>query len=115
MAEKKTFSLGNMVLVALLAAIGTIVVGFWQGGWYTTGGANKVADAAVAKALAPVCVKNFKADADAVKNLAELKEAGSWKQPDYMRKGGWAKFDGASVQVQQKVASRCATKLIADK
>ena len=51
-------------------AIALAIVGFTWGGWYTTSGAAKQAEAAVSTALLPVCVAAIMADPAAV---AELK------------------------------------------
>jgi len=52
---------------AVVGAIGLAIVGFNFGGWHTASGtadiASNAADAAVVKALTPICVETFQAKA----------------------------------------------------
>ena len=66
MQEKYTYGLWG----AAAGAIALAVVGFSWGGWSTSGGAAKQAEAAVLTALVPVCAKDVMEDPAA---LAELK------------------------------------------
>jgi alpha/beta superfamily hydrolase len=103
---------------AVGGAIALAVVGFNWGGWVTGGKAEATAkqqtEAAVATALAPICVENFRHAADASANLAALKKADSWSQGDFVEKGGWAKVPGTNPPDQESaVAKACATLLTA--
>ena len=64
--DKYTYGLWG----AAAGAVALAIVGFALGGWYTTGGARRLAVSAVETALIPVCVKDVMADATAA---AELK------------------------------------------
>jgi hypothetical protein len=55
---------------AVLGAGACMIIGFWPGGWQTSGGAARQADAAVSAALLPVCADAILADVAAA---AELK------------------------------------------
>ena len=66
MQEKYTYGLWGVAAGAVALAI----LGFTWGGWYTTSGAAKQADAAAWTALLPVCADAILADPAAV---AELK------------------------------------------
>jgi hypothetical protein len=66
MQEKYTYGFWG----AAAGAIALAVVGFSWGGWSTSGGTAKQAEAAVLTALVPVCAKDVMADPAA---LAELK------------------------------------------
>ena len=66
MQEKYTYGLWG----AAAGAAALAIVGFGWGGWYTTGGAAKQAEAEVATAILPGCAKEVMADLAAA---AELK------------------------------------------
>ena len=66
MQEKYTYGLWG----AVAGAVALAIVGFTWGGWSTSNGAAKQAEAAVLSALIPVCAKEVMADPSAV---AELK------------------------------------------
>jgi hypothetical protein len=55
---------------AAIGAVGCMIIGFWPGGWQTSGGAARRAEAAVSAALLPVCADAIMADPAAA---AELK------------------------------------------
>ena len=66
MQEKYTYGLWG----AVAGAVALAIVGFTWGGWSTSSGAAKQAEAAVPSALIPICAKEVMADPSAV---AELK------------------------------------------
>ena len=66
MDQKWTYGLWG----AALGAGACMIVGFWSGGWQTSGGSARQAEAAVSAALRPVCVDAILANPAAV---AELK------------------------------------------
>jgi hypothetical protein len=55
---------------AIVGAIATMILGFSQGGWYTGGSAERLAqqkaDVAVIDALIPVCISQSKLDPEAI-------------------------------------------------
>jgi len=99
-------AVGGAILVA--------IVGFGWAGWTTAGSAEKMASersqTAVVAALSPICVNRFKQDAAATEHLAELKKVNSWRQGDYIEKGGWAKLPG-NTEDEAQVARACASAL----
>jgi len=88
-ATVKTAIMGAAAGAAVLA-----ILGFSWGGWVTGGTAEKIADrkasAAVVVALAPICVDNFRRQADAGVQLANLQKLSSYEQAGFVQKGGWA-------------------------
>jgi hypothetical protein len=96
---------------AIGGAIAVAIVGFTWGGWVTGGTAETVAkeraDAAVVKALTPICVDNFRESADASARQLELKKASYWQRADFVEKHGWATMPGSSSP-HEGVARACA-------
>jgi hypothetical protein len=96
----------------------TMIVGFAWGGWVTGGtalkSAEKMAEDAVVKRLAPICVVQFNQDPGKAKKLNELKEAGTWQKGEYVEKQGWATMPGED-KPDSAVASECGTLLLASK
>lgn len=87
------------------------VVGFTWGGWLThstaESQATRRADAAVVKALAPICAESFRTNADATANFATMKAMQSWDQGKFVAKGGFATMPGAK-EPGSGVADACA-------
>jgi hypothetical protein len=96
---------------ALGGAIAVAVIGFTWGGWVTGGTAETLAkqraDAAVVKALTPICVDNFRQSPDAAARQLELKNASYWERAAFVEKHGWATMPG-SKSPQEGVARACA-------
>ncbi len=92
----------------------TMVVGFNWGGWMLGSSSHELAqstaNAAVVKALVPICVAQFKQASDSPARLVELKKASSWDQSGYIEKGGWSAMPGSTTNVSG-VAQACATAL----
>lgn len=102
---------------AVAGAVAITIVGFGAG-WVVTSGAAEVmavdrADEAVLSALTPVCVAQFRAEAEAVREaqLAALEEADSWNQSDVVVEQGWATLPGAE-EPNEEVAEACAERLL---
>jgi hypothetical protein len=111
-------SLTRMVQGIAIGAIGTMIVGFYWGGW-TLGStakeqAQRSASSAVVAALAPICVDKFQLASDSTANLVELKKVTSWQQATFVEKGGWATLPG-SKSPDTAVARACAELLISVK
>jgi hypothetical protein len=111
-------SLTRLLQGAAAGVAATIIVGFNWGGW-TLGGtatqmAEKSANAAVVRVLAPICVDKFQRADSASANLVEMKKVSSWQQASYIEKGGWATLPG-SASPDSTVARACAELLIAAK
>jgi hypothetical protein len=98
------------------AIVLTLIVGFAWGGWVTGGTAQKMAekmaDDAVMKRLAPICVLQFSQDPNKVEKLKALKEAGTYSGGDYVEKQGWATMPG-EAKPDSNVASECGRQLLA--
>jgi hypothetical protein len=93
MEQKWKYGLWGVALGAVLCAI----VGLNWGGWETRSSAQALAqqqvDAALVKALTPICVTNFQTAAHAPEKLGELKKIGmSWARESFIREGKWAEF-----------------------
>lgn len=93
----------------------TMIIGFAWGGWVTGSTAQKLAekmaDDAVVKRLAPMCVLQFNRDPGKDQKLKALKEAGSYQGGDYVEKQGWATMPGEE-KPDSNVASECARLLL---
>ena len=96
-------------------AIATIVVGFTWGGWVTGGSARSMAAQAATEAraqlAAAVCVERFQKGADAVAQLAALKNTDTWKRDTMIESGGWATLAGMKTPVEG-AASLCVQQLM---
>jgi hypothetical protein len=107
-------SLTRLMQGIAVGAIATAAIGFYWGGWVTSGTAQQNArvasETAVVAALAPICVDKFQRAADATSNLIELKKVNSWQQGPFIEKGGWATMPGAS-SIDSAVARACAEML----
>ena len=96
---------------AVVGAVALAIVGFNWGGWVTGNKASEMAQTAVVDRLVPICVGQFKKDADRVMKLAELKKIDSWKQADFVAKQGWATMPGAK-EADSNVAESCADRIV---
>ena len=73
--------------------------------------AEKMAEDAVVKRLAPMCVVQFNRDPRKDQKLKELKETSGWQRGDYVGKQGWATMPGEE-KPDGKVAEECARLLV---
>jgi len=93
----------------------TMIIGFAWGGWVTGGTAQSMAatmaDDAVVKRLAPMCVTQFKQGPGKEQKLQELAKTDSWQRSEYVEKQGWATMPGEE-KPDSKVASECARLLM---
>ncbi|MBM3303162.1 MAG: hypothetical protein FJY85_24855 [Deltaproteobacteria bacterium] len=93
----------------------TMIIGFAWGGWVTGGTARKMgeqmAEDAVVKRLAPMCVVQFNRDPGKDQKFKELKETSGWQRGDYIGKQGWATMPGEE-KPDSKVAEECARLLM---
>jgi len=93
----------------------TMIIGFAWGGWVTGGTAKslaeKMADDAVVKRLAPICVVQFKQAPGKDQKLKDLEKTDSWQRSEYVEKQGWATMPGEE-KPDSKVASECARLLM---
>ena len=101
---------------AIVGAIATMIVGFSQGGWYTTGSADRLAqqkaEVAVIDALLPVCINQSKLDPEAIAKLGQLSAMKtSYEQRDFVINAGWATMPAAG-EPNRELASKCADALV---
>ncbi len=93
----------------------TMIIGFAWGGWVTGGTAQKmsekVAEGAVVKRLAPICVVQFNRDPGKDQKLKELKETSTYQRGDYVERQGWATMPGEE-KPDSNVAEECARLLM---
>ena len=93
----------------------TMIIGFAWGGWVTGGTArsmaDKMAEDAVVKRLAPICVVQFKQAPGKDQKLKELEKTDSWQRSEYVEKQGWATMPGEE-KPDSKVASECTRLLM---
>jgi hypothetical protein len=93
----------------------TMIIGFAWGGWVTGGTARstaeKMAEDAVVKRLAPMCVVQFNRDLGKDQKLKELAKTDSWQRSEYVEKQGWATMPGEE-KPDSKVAEECARLLM---
>ena len=93
----------------------TMIIGFAWGGWVTGGTAlklaEKMADDAVVKRLAPMCVVQFNRDPGKDQKLKELKEISTYQRGEYVEKQGWATMTGEE-KPYSSVAEECARLLM---
>jgi hypothetical protein len=103
---------------AIIGAIGTMIIGFSWLGWTLGSSAERAAvqrtEIAVTSALTPICVQSFLRQTDAGKKITGLKDIDSWKQAEFVEKGGWATMPGSTAPAQG-VASACAEALMKTK
>ena len=89
----------------------TMIVGFTWGGWFTGGMAREMAktmaEEAVVKRLAPICVVQFKQDPGKDQKLKELKKLDTYERRDYVKKQGWAVMPGEK-ESDSEVVDECA-------
>lgn len=93
----------------------TMIIGFAWGGWVTGGTARsmaeKMAEDAVVKRLAPICVVQFKRAPGKDQKLKELEKTDSWQRSEYVEKQGWATMPGEE-KPDSKVAAECTRLLM---
>jgi hypothetical protein len=93
----------------------TMIIGFAWGGWVTGGTAQSMAatmaDDAVVKRLAPMCVTQFKQGPGKDQKLQELAKTDSWQRSEFVEKQGWATMPGEE-KPDSKVATECARLLM---
>ena len=93
----------------------TMIIGFAWGGWVTGGTARsmaeKMAEDAVVKRLAPMCVVQYNRDPGKDQKLKELVKTDSWQRSEYVEKQGWATMPGEE-KPDSNVASECARLLM---
>ena len=100
---------------AVVGAIALAIVGFTSLGWVTSNDAEhmalKYADAAVVKALVPVCVARAQMDSETGPLLLELAgKTSKWERKSFVEKAGWAMMPGEESS-NRDLAEACAQAL----
>lgn len=100
---------------ACIGAVALAIVGFTQLGWVSANTAESMAlrsaDAAVAKALVPVCIERAQMDPQSGPMLQELSGVTSTRnRGSFVEKAGWAKMPGDEIS-NRKLADACAQAL----
>jgi len=106
----------TLVFWACMASVVlTMIIGFNWGGWVTGGTARTTAEVmaqdAVVKRLAPICVVHSGRDPAKAVKLVALKEESAWQRGEYVGKQGWATMPGEQ-EPDSRVAQACATLLM---
>jgi len=107
--QKWTYGLWGVAI----GAIGCAIVGMSWGGWETRGSAQVLAqrqvNAALVKALTPLCVAKFQTASNASVKLGELKNiSSSWARESFVREGKWAEIGS---EQHSTVVDACADAL----
>ena len=104
--------------LCVASVVVTMIIGFTWGGWVTGGTAREMAkvmaEDAVARRLASICVVRFEQDPGKDQKLKELKEMSTWQRGDSVKKQGWATMPGEK-EPDSKVADECAKLLAPEK
>ncbi len=100
---------------AVFGAIALAIVGFTSLGWVTSNDVESMAfmyaDAAVVKALVPVCVTRAQMDPETGPLLQELAgKTTKWDRRSFVEKAGWAKMPGGETS-NSNLAEACAQAL----
>jgi hypothetical protein len=99
----------------VIGAIGMMIIGFSWLGWTRGSTAETLAQervsAALVAAFTPICIEKFMAQPEATVKLTEFQKTSSWRQREFVEKGGWATLPGSNGP-NAKVAVACAEQLI---
>ncbi len=99
---------------AIIGAIGMMIIGFGWMGWTLGSTAETLAQdrvsAALVAAFTPICVEKFMTQPEATVQLTEFQKTSSWRQREFVEKGGWATLPG-STGPNGKIAGACAEQL----
>lgn len=100
---------------ACIGAVALAIFGFTQLGWVSANTAESMvlrsSDAAVAKALVPVCIERAQMDPQSGPMLQELSGVTSTRNREsFVEKAGWAKMPGAETS-NGDLADACAQAL----
>lgn len=102
---------------AVAGAVAITIVAFSADWVMTTGSANAMAteeaDQAVLSSLTPICVAQFRAETEQVRQeqLAALEDESSWSRGDIIADQGWATLPGME-EPNDDLAELCAERLL---
>ncbi|MFQ5852098.1 MAG: hypothetical protein ACE5JU_16120 [Candidatus Binatia bacterium] len=93
-----------------------LLIVIFQTGWVVTSSfsranAEEMTKEAVLDSLSPICVAQFRQDADAAEKLKRLRGASFWDRGGLIEKWGFATMPGES-KADRKVANKCAEELL---
>jgi hypothetical protein len=105
------------IICGIIGAIFISVLGLSMG-WVVTSGrahadASEIAADAVKEQLVPICVYQFRTDADQKNNLADLQKLQNWEREGFVRDHGWATMPGSGSPVAG-IAMQCARRIVSD-
>jgi len=99
---------------AAVGAIALITTGFSMGWVVTSGSARATAalmsERAVKDQLVPICVHQFRFEADSASKLAKLRDLGEWQREGFVKAEGWATMPGSNSPAAG-VARECAARI----
>ena len=100
---------------AVIGAVAMMIIGFSWWGWTLSSTAEQMAteraNTAVVALLTPICVASFMKQPDALAKLTEFQQTASWRQTEFVEKGGWATASGSTTP-HSAVARACADQLV---
>ena len=103
---------------AVIGAVAMMIIGFAWWGWTLSSTAERMAteraNAAVVALFTPLCVERFMKQPDAMAKLTEFQQTASWRQTEFVEKGGWATASGSTTP-HSGVAKACADQLVRTK
>ena len=103
---------------AVIGAVALMIIGFSWWGWTLSSTAEQMAqeraNTAVVALLTPLCVESFMKQPDAMAKLTEFQHTASWRQTEFIEKGGWATASGSTTP-HSAVAKACADQLMRTK
>ncbi len=103
---------------AVIGAVVIMIIGFSWWGWTLSSTAEQMAteraNTAVVALLTPICVASFMKQPDAMTKLTEFQQTASWRQTEFVEKGGWATAAGSTTPLSV-VAKACAEQLVKTK
>lgn len=103
------FLFGGVVGAVLLA------IGSFSMGWVVTSGradatTKEMSEQAVIDQLVPICLHQFRGQADNAGKLGTLRGLDQWKREDFVRDQGWSTMPGSDSSTDG-VARECAKRL----
>src|ERR1041385_6167440 len=85
----------------VIGAVAMMIVGFaWCGRTLSSTAelkATERANAAVVALFTPICVESFMKQPDTMAKLTEFQKTASWRQTEFIEKGGWATVSGSTT------------------
>lgn len=104
------FVIGGITGIVLFMAISLSM------GWVVTSGrahetAEETSEQAVINSLVPICVYQFRAEADSATELQTLRKMDKWKRGDFVKEHGWSTMPGSDSPAEG-LGSECAQSIL---